>query len=234
MKVAILADIHANIYALEAVLADCRSETVEHLIVAGDLIGYYYWPKLVVQQLMNNDHVTCIRGNHEDILAQTLDNAAASERYRRKYGSGYRICRETLREDEMQWLLSLPNKAELTLADAQFSIHHGSPEATDEYIYPDAPTEVLARCHASSHFTVLGHTHYPFIQCLNGRILLNPGSVGQPRDLGGQASYALINLANGTVIFKRVPFDITQVVRAAQERDPELGYLHEIMMRKAL
>lgn len=234
MKVAILADIHANIHALEAVLADCREEAVEHYIVAGDLIGYYYWPRQVVQRLMHDAHITCIRGNHEDILAETINSASAAESYRKKYGSGYDICRETLCDDEMQWLLSLPVKAELTLGGAHFSVHHGSPAATDEYIYPDATAETLARCHDSRDFTVLGHTHYPFIHHLDGHILLNPGSVGQPRDFGGQACYALINLTNRALRFKRIPFDVSIVVAAAQERDPALGYLHKIMTRRTL
>ena len=65
MKVAILADIHANIHALDAVLADCEKEAVSHFIVAGDLVGYYYWPQQVIQRLMHKTHITCIRGNHE-------------------------------------------------------------------------------------------------------------------------------------------------------------------------
>ena len=233
MKVAILADIHANIHALNAVLVDCQEEAVEHFIVAGDLVGYYYWPKPVVQRLMHDPRFNSIRGNHEDNLAKTLETAAAAEQYSQKYGSSYDVCRETLCDKELQWLMRLPTSAELKLGDVHFSVHHGSPAATDEYIYPDAPAEVLARCHLSPDFTVLGHTHYPFIHCLDGRILLNPGSVGQPRDIGGQASYALINLANRAVRFKRVPFDVTPVVTAAQARDPALGYLHRIMTRNA-
>lgn len=231
MRVAILADIHANIHALEAVLADCRDEAVEHFIVAGDLVGYYYWPKPVVQRLMHDIRVTCIRGNHEDILAETLNSSVAAERYRKKYGSGYDVCRDSLCDDELQWLLHLPSSAELTLGGAHFSVHHGSPLATDEYIYPNAAADVLARCHAGRDFTVLGHTHYPFIQHMDGRVLLNPGSVGQPRDFGGQACYALIDLANRAVRFKRVPFEISHVVAAARSRDPALGYLYKIMTR---
>lgn len=234
MKIAILADIHANIYALDAVLADCRDEVVEHTIVAGDLVGYYYWPQPVVQQLMRNPHVSCIRGNHEDILAETLNDETAARRYRHKYGSGYAFCQKMLHEDEMQWLLGLPRSAEIVFDRTHFSVHHGSPTATDEYIYPDASSETLARCHVGRHFTILGHTHYSFIHHREGRILLNPGSVGQPRDFGGQASYALVDLSNQTVRIKRIPFDVTPIISMARAQDPELPYLHKIMTRRAL
>lgn len=234
MKVAILADIHANIHALDAVLADCEKEAVSHFIVAGDLVGYYYWPQQVVQRLMHKTHITCIRGNHEDILTKTLDCSDAAAHFRKKYGSGYDVCRETLSYEEMQWLVKLPVKAELILEGVHFCVHHGSPASTDEYIYPDAPLSVLSRCHDSNDYTILGHTHYPFLHHLNRKILLNPGSVGQPRDFGGQASYAILNLINGVVRFKRVPFDISLVIAAAKERDPELSYLHTVMNRKML
>ena len=234
MKVAILADIHANIYALEAVLADCEKEAVEHFIVAGDLVGYYYWPQPVVQRLMHDTRVTCIRGNHEDILIEAIGSSNAADRYRQKYGSGYDVCRESLCDDEFQWLLHLPAKAELMLGGAHFSVHHGSPATIDEYIYPDATSEVLARCHDSRDFTVLGHTHYPFMHHLDGCILLNPGSVGQPRDFGGQACYALLDLANRALRFNRIHYDVSPVVAAAKTHDPELGYLHKIMTRRAL
>lgn len=231
MKVAVLADIHANIYALESVLADCEEEAVDHFIVAGDLVGYYYWPREVVQRLMNDVNFTCVRGNHEDILAQTLESDDKAKHYRQKYGSGYSVCSETLSYTEMQWLLRLPVSVELNLGGAHFSVHHGSPSSTNEYIYPDAPEELLARCHAGRHFTILGHTHYPLLHHRDGRILLNPGSVGQPRDFGGRACYALIDLVNRTVRFKRIPFDVTHVLAAAQARDPSLGYLQKILTR---
>jgi putative phosphoesterase len=234
MKVAILADIHANIYALEATLADCEKEEVSHFIVAGDLVGYYYWPKPVVQRLMHDTRVTCIRGNHEDMLMEAIDNSSAADRYRQKYGSGFDVCRESLCEDQLKWLCNLPSTVEITLEGAHFSVHHGSPSSTNEYIYPDATQEVLARCHDSSDFTILGHTHYAFMHDLDGRILLNPGSVGQPRDFGGQACYAVVDLANRAFRFKRIPYDVSPVVTAAQARDPALRYLHKIMTRSAL
>lgn len=234
MKVAILADIHSNIYALDVVLADCHKEAVSHFIVAGDLVGYYYWPKSVVQRLMHDNRVTCIRGNHEDILRETLDNHDAAARFRQRYGSGYDVCRETLSNNELEWLLQLPAKAELVLEGIKFSVHHGSPKATDEYIYPDAPASVLAGCFDSADYTILGHTHYSFLHHRCGRTLLNPGSVGQPRDIGGQACYVILDLNNHVLRFKRISYDISPLIAAAQEKDPNLPYLYTIMKRRPL
>ena len=234
MKIAIFADIHANIFALEAALSDCEEEVVEHFIVAGDLVGYYYWPQLVVRRLMNDNRFTCIRGNHEDIFAETLTSPRVADQYRKKYGTGYDVCRDYLSIDQIQWLLHLPVSAELNIESVHFSVHHGSPAATDEYVYPDSSADVLTRCHVSRDFTVLGHTHFPFMHEQNGSILVNPGSIGQPRDSGGYACYALVDLATRAIAFKRIPYDVGPVVVEAQARDPSLNYLHKIMTRRVL
>jgi putative phosphoesterase len=233
MKIAILADIHANIYALDAFFLDADKEDIDYFIVAGDLIGYYYWPKEVVARLISDARIKCIRGNHEDILAEARNSTAAADKYRKKYGSGFDVCLETLNEREMHWLFSLPASTKLTLNDTEFSIHHGSPKAEDEYIYPDAKSEILACCHVGRDYTILGHTHYPFLHRLDGSILLNPGSVGQSRDLGGYCSYVVINLENRAMRFKRVPFNVNAVVAAAKAKDPAIDYLHRIMFRGA-
>ena len=210
---------------------ECAKQSVDHVLVAGDLVGYYYWPCEVVQCLMFDSRITCIRGNHEDMLAEATKNDEAAEHYRRKYGSGFDICRELMSGAEMRWLLNLPASVQLNVGGVQFSVHHGSPKAVDEYIYPDSSAKSLARCYADAHCTVLGHTHHPFIHHDSGRILLNPGSVGQPRDLGGCASFATFDTATGAVQFKRVPFDINLVIDAAKAKDPELQYLQKVMTR---
>ena len=96
MKIAILADIHANIYAFEAVLEDIQKEGVDKIIVAGDLVGYYYWPSEVVNTCMQDSRFICIRGNHEDNLKLAISDPTKLDSLTKKYGSSYRICLEKL------------------------------------------------------------------------------------------------------------------------------------------
>lgn len=231
MKVALISDLHANIHALRVVLDDLNKEGVEKILVAGDVVGYYYWPRAVIELLMTDDRFICIRGNHENILQQVLADDEAAQRYRRKYGSGYEICRRQLSNEQLQWLLSLPEEIRLTVAGMRFHIGHGTLGNTDEYLYPDAPVDELLKNYSDLEFTVFGHTHYPFLHECNNRYLLNPGSVGQPRDVGGLASYIIINGDNRVVRFKRKAFDTEPVIRAARENDPKLHYLADIMNR---
>ena len=231
MKVALLSDIHANIFALEAVLEDLRRENIDRILVAGDLVGYYYWPKEVVGLLKGDSRVSCIRGNHEVILGEVLASPDAAIRYRSKYGSGYEVCRETLSADELRWLVTLPESLTVDIDGCSFHVAHGSLSSADEYLYPDAGAEVLERNYSNSTVTVFGHTHYPFLHARDERLLINPGSVGQPRDAGGMASYVIVNTENHTVRFRRKLFEQSKLVDASKSRDPELKYLWTIMSR---
>lgn len=231
MKVAVISDLHANIHALRAVLDDLNKEEVNAILVAGDLIGYYYWPAEVVKLLMTDKRFFCIRGNHENILQEVLASDTAAKCYLNKYGSGYEACRRQLSEAQLQWLFSLPEQTVVTFEGETFHLGHGALGNTDEYLYPDAPFGRLLDNYSDSKYTIFGHTHYPFLHQYGGRYLLNPGSVGQPRDIGGLASYLVINTANQVVRFKRKAFDRTPVIDAAREKDPSLGYLADIMNR---
>lgn len=231
MKVALISDIHANIYALESVCADLNKEAVDKILVIGDLIGYYYWPKEVIDILRNDKRVVCVRGNHESILREVMSDSEAADRYRKKYGSGYDACLNDLSAGEINWLVTLPESLDLEIAGCTFYLSHGSLGSIDQYLYPDAEASRIEQNYSDKKFTIFGHTHYSFLHSHNGKFLINPGSIGQPRDIAGLASYVILNLENLTVRFKRKSFDISRVAEAANERDPQLAYLWEIMSR---
>ena len=231
MKVALVSDLHANIYALRSVLDDLNKEGVDRILVAGDIVGYYYWPRDVIEILMADERFQCIRGNHESILQEVLSDKDAAVDYHRKYGSGYEICRRQLSKVQIDWLFSLPEEISVCVGGMQFHVCHGALGSNDEYLYPNAPLSTLQSNYSEAEFTVFGHTHYPFLHTYKGRYLLNPGSIGQPRDVGGLASYIVIDSENRVVRFKRRPFDTEVLIRAARENDPELGYLAAIMSR---
>ena len=231
MKVGLVSDIHSNIYALREVLNDLDKEGVDFILSSGDLIGYYYWPRDVIEIAMNDERFICIRGNHENILNEVIKCPSAAKNYRQKYGAGYELCQAQLSSKELNWLLSLPREATLNLGGNSFYLAHGSLGSTDRYLYPDASFEELSKNYSDSEYTIFGHTHYPFIHQCSGQFLINPGSVGQPRDRGGLASYAVINTENKVIRFKRISFNIKPIVEMVKQLDPELNYLSKIMER---
>ena len=231
MNIALLSDIHSNIYALDAVYKDFENKNVEYILIAGDIIGYYYWPKKVVQRLMHDDRVSCISGNHENILSKTLTSSASSKKYKKKYGSGYEVCSSQLSKNELEWLLGLPEKLDIHIKNISFTIAHGSLEDQEKYIYPDISSDILKNNHNASDFTVLGHTHYPFIKHNGSNVIINPGSVGQPRDIIRIASYVLINTENHAITFRRARFEIDEIINTAQKYDPDIPYLQTVLER---
>lgn len=231
MQAAILSDIHANKYAFEAVMADLTSQKCDYILVLGDLVGYYYWPVEVVETLMSRNNTYVIRGNHEDLLLKARDDLEHKAKYLRKYGSGVNRCLDLLSEEQLTWLENLPAELELELEGVRVGLYHGSDHSTDEYVYPDSESSRLSAISSYLDFKFFGHTHYPMVTQCQNTTLANPGSVGQPRDVGSIASYMVLNLANKVLSPRRVPFDSREIRKTVQKVDPDLSYLSDIMIR---
>ena len=131
----------------------------------------------------------------------------------------------------MNWLLSLPKTLSLKISDSDFFISHGSISRDDEYIYPDTSLQKLKKNYSKKKFTIFGNTHYPFIHNYNGKYLINPGSIGQPRDLSAMASYVILDLETDVIQFKRKKFEINQIIEKVKEYDPDMLYLQNVLRR---
>lgn len=231
MKIAIIADIHANIEALEAVFFDLENQNCDSILVLGDLVGYYYWPREVIQKIKNDARCKVIKGNHECLLQAALKDPQQMQNYQRKYGSSLQICMDELSNEDMDWLLSLPEHKKVIYDGCEIGMYHGSDTDNEEYIYPTVDKARLDQINTKPDFILFGHTHYPVAFSRLDSMIVNPGSVGQPRDIGSLASYAILNTENKGVAFRRVAFDPSTVIEKAREIDPELSYLQEIFMR---
>lgn len=234
MKVAILADVHANIFALKAVMEELDQKNVDTILVVGDIIGYYYWPKETLDLLRSDQRVTCVKGNHEVNLITAISDKKESQRLLKKYGSGYEVCKQFLNIDDVNWIDCLPNFKIIERGGDSFYLSHGDLKTLDTYIYPDAEPKILRKNLSDCTYTIFGHTHYPLLYRHKNRILINPGSVGQPRDVGGKACYALVDQLTNEVQFCRVEFDIQKVIEAAMKYDPGLPYLQNVMKRNLI
>ena len=192
MKIAVLSDIHANLRALEAVLADVRQRGADRLLCLGDVVGYGPDPQACVDKLRELAMPT-VRGNHDAWaarrtgLARLDTNALANP--------GVDRTRRELSDDAKRWLRSLPLVVETTGCTAVHASLH-EPEAWIHIDSPDSARSSFARLHTSVGF--FGHTHEPglwrehdlgwmtpspgraFALERSARYLINPGSVGDP------------------------------------------------------
>lgn len=232
MKLALLGDIHGNADALRAVLGAAASYGVDELLITGDLVGYYFAPREVLELLQPwRRHV--VRGNHEDMLNVARSDPGFLAQVDARYGSGLRAAIEQLNEEQLDELCSLPHPLQLEIDGCRILLCHGAPWDNDRYVYPDAQAELLDQCAVQEFdLVVLGHTHYPMQRRIGNTLVVNPGAVGQPRNRQPGAHWALFDTDTRHLEFHCEQYDASDLVQKCRQRHPELPYLAEVLTRK--
>ena len=232
MRIALLGDIHGNSFALAAVLDAARAAHVEKLLITGDFVGYYFWPREVMDMLADWD-IAAVRGNHEDMLVDALKDSAFLKTINAAYGSGLSTAIETLTPAQLDWLCQLPHPRPFEFDGRSLLLCHGSPWDVNQYVYPDAKADLLERCAESGYdWVVMGHTHYPRVERVRKTVLVNPGSVGQPRNRIPAAHWALLDTVSQELLLMTAPYDVAPVVALAAKRHPERPYLGNVLLGK--
>lgn len=232
MKVGLVADIHGNVAALAAVLAGARREGVERLLCAGDVVGYYYEPGACLE-LLEPWPVDSVRGNHEDLLDALAARPSLGPGTHARYGSALASAVIGLSPRQRASLTALPACRDLTIEGMRVLLCHGAPWDNDLYVYPDAPAATFERCaNTGADVVVLGHTHYRFTKTSGSTTIINPGSVGQPRDRKPGAAWALLDTADGSCRAFSEVYDSAPLAARARAADPHLPYLWEVLSRQ--
>lgn len=236
MRYAILADIHGNLVAFQAVLDDAEARGgFDEIWCLGDVVGYGPEPHQCIELLRSFKHL-CIAGNHDWAAIGNMDtsdfNPVAAQ-----------ACQWTasqLTEEDIAYLKALP----LTLVQDNFTLAHGSPrEPIWEYLLsPEQARENLD--YFTTAYCLVGHSHVPLIfeqigrsvayRVLNdgmkielgeNRLIINPGGVGQPRDGDPRAAYAIYDSEGQTVFHYRVEYDIAVTQKKMAERGLPLSLI---------
>jgi len=226
MRILILSDIHANFTALEAALAKAAGRW-DVAVCLGDIVGYGPDPAEVSEKIRGLTQA-CIRGNHDKAVAGIM----STEDFNPVAKAAVDWTRSQLSPELMKWLAELPQGP---LASNGIVMVHGAFQDEDEYVF--TPAQALeGLLDSTAGVTFFGHTHHqggfsyldnnlevlqirprptelfaPLRIEPNKRYLLNPGSIGQPRDADPRASFAIADLDNQTVEFWRVPYEIGKV-----------------------
>jgi len=231
VRLALLGDIHSNDAALAAVLRASSKAKVDKLLVTGDLVGYYFSPREVLH-LLNDWDCYIVSGNHEVMLAHSRSNPDYLAEVSKRYGSGLQVALEQLDSQQLDRLCSLPHPLELNLDGVRILLCHGSPWDLNHYIYPDSAEGAMEIPESVEYdLIVMGHTHYSMLFDKAGCILVNPGSVGQPRDRIPGACWALFDTESRSVDLRREEYDSSELVHECQLRHPELPFLSEVLTR---
>jgi predicted phosphodiesterase len=231
----IISDIHSNLEALEAVLAASSKQRCDHVIVLGDLVGYGADPNAVVTRIRELKPKAVVRGNHDKVAAG-LETAEDFNPMARQAAAW---TQKALTPETLEYIKSMPMGP--VLVDRDMEICHGSP--IDEDLYVVADLDALRSIEeARLSLCFFGHTHVAMAASVDGqrrleigapqghpefgvpmisttRYLINPGSVGQPRDGDSRAAYAIADLGEQMVTLYRVAYPI----EAAQKKILEAG-----------
>lgn len=213
MRIGIFSDIHGNLPALQAVMADLTAQKLQTVYCLGDLVGYGASPNEVTERIRTEGMPT-IMGNYDDGVGFDRDEC----------GCAYRDPVEKERgERSFAWTkghTALENKAFLRtlLPELRFNVDnkrvllvHGSPRRMNEYLFEDRALSSFQRLAATSNadIIVFGHTHRPYVKQVDGVTFLNVGSVGKPKDGDWRACYAIVESGDEPrVTFQRVVYDV--------------------------
>jgi predicted phosphodiesterase len=229
MQVALLSDVHANLPALDAVLADIDRRQVEVSYHLGDLVGYAPWPNEVVARIRERQ-IVGVSGNYDSTVAMDYKHCGCKYEdplQEELSHASFVWTRENVSATTRAALAALPFRLDLRplgghVAGPTLTLVHGTPLNNVTYWTEDRPDSFCEKMAGivgakAGDVIAFGHTHKPWHRVVNGVHFVNTGSVGRPKDLNWRAGYALLEIdAAGavTVQFIRIDYDIDTAVDA--------------------
>lgn len=204
--IAFFSDIHGNSIALDQFLKYIkRFEEVSELYFLGDAINYYPDSVQVLERLKENK-VNCILGNHEVFL---FENRSFSIEKDQVYG--FSKMKDKLTEEHIDYIKSWKQQIRFKHNGKRFLLVHGNPiDSQNGYVFPDSDLSIFK----DMDFDVLicGHSHHSFIRKEYGKVFINVGSVGLPRDRGDYISFGLYDDINGEFKVQRIKMDLNKII----------------------
>ena len=242
MRIALFSDIHANLPALKAVLADIEKRNPDLVYCLGDLVGYAPYPNEVINEIRMRK-IPTIAGNYDKGIGLASDDCGCAYKTDHEKALGavsIRFTNEIVGEEGRDFLRNLPRHFSLDFEFAhqkfRLMLVHGSPRRINEYLFEDRDEKSLLRIFEQADCDILcfGHTHKPYHKALNYpqqnetyfKHTINIGSVGKPKDGDNRACYIILEITPETsmakpeslkVEFIRIPYDFENTAKAVEE-----------------
>lgn len=210
MKIGLLSDIHSNCYALESVMKEASKRGINKFIILGDIFGYYPWAKETFNLIKKMQIFKIVKGNHDYIVEGKLKSSLSKEIH--VIAKKNRNDLKRFAPKSLAWLNNLSFAENFKYENYEYTICHGTPEdPINGRYYPDNNKKYMW-FPKKNQIVIMGHTHYPLEKKLsNGGKIINPGSVGQPRDDKIGASWIIYDTGSSSVEFVRSIYDIEKV-----------------------
>jgi putative phosphoesterase len=244
MKVALIGDIHANLPALEAVLAHIQEQGLERIWNVGDFVGYGAFPDEVVQcfrtvQRQREADVLSIVGNYD---LKVLEFKKNKDKWRKKKHPdkylAFKWTYENLSKKSRKYLRFLSQQIRVKAKGQRVLLVHGSPDSNEEHLTPETPEKRLRQLAetAKADVIICGHSHQPFAREVDGVWFINTGSVGRPDDGDQRACYAVAQIDSSQVLVQhyRVEYDVDRAVAAIREHKLPEAFAQMILQGRDL
>lgn len=231
MRLIIFSDLHGNQYAWRAFLQSIRKVRYDHMIFLGDVFGYYYGQEEIANGLSAMENLTRLKGNHDQFFLDLLNSKAELKHLEENYGSTYR--RTLPIGEKLRPLFDrLPFSRQLKTDGLSICFCHGTPDdPSNGRRYPrDRWQSTDCRQY---NVVICGHTHFRMVRKGEGKLWLNAGSLGQPRD-GNKSGFLLFDTKTQEFEYIDVVYDMEPLFREIQEKDPHLYKLKEVLERELL
>lgn len=226
MRTLVISDVHGNLAALQAVL---DTEPWDELVCLGDLVAYGPNPVECVA-LVRDARAVVVQGNHDRALAEGT-RPRCRPLFEHLADATHRFARAEASPDDLSYLAGMPRWLFLERDGRRYLLVHATPsDPLYRYLGPESPEWSGEAAKSDAHIILAGHTHLQFRLDLDTATVINPGSVGQPKDGDPRAAYAV--LENGCVALRRVDYSVEDAVAGLMRRGltgPELADLSEIL-----
>jgi putative phosphoesterase len=243
-RIALLGDVHANLPALEAVLAHAQTQGVEQLWNIGDFLGYGAFPDQVIKRMRKKEVVSII-GNYD---LKVLNFPKKDKKWRKNKHPlkwlAFKWAYEQLSRKNRKYLRSLPDQKYIVIGGRGFLLVHGSPVSNEELLLPDTPevrllelSQLVQETHGAQVAAVIcGHSHQAFTRQVAGIWFINTGSVGRPDDGDPRAAYAILEVLSDDLQVRhfRLAYDVKRAVDAIRENDLPEAFAQMILQGRDL
>jgi len=232
LLICFFSDIHGNGYAFNSFLSQMERISPDKMIFGGDALGYYYNFNEILNDLRANTEITCIKGNHEDMLLKHLEGSIQQDYLVDRYGDSYRNIKHRLSPENISFIRQWNDYLDITIYGLRMGFFHGGPEDhINQRIYPDSPI-VNEKAYIRYDYVFCGHTHHKHQRTVGKCHIINAGSLGQQRD-GKGCSYILFDTDKRSYEYRIVEYDIQLLEKeimknesSAQMREKLVEVLH--------
>lgn len=222
MKLAFISDIHGNAVALEAVLADIKQQQVDRILVLGDLCYRGPEPKRALE-LVRALRTNVIKGNADEWVIRGVEKGEVPDQALEMMNMEKEWIAANLDGESIDYLRNLPEELELEFEGVKIHAFHATPASLFEVVLPDEKDETIISkmMVKEADVYVYAHIHKPYVRYLNGKCLVNIGSVGLPFDGLRKAAYMILDVKedNFSASIRRVDYDVARVINQFNESD---------------